>query len=96
MFNVVQVSVNELKLSGRLDAIEAENVRVAFNEITQSTLLDCKDLAYISSAGLGLFVATQLRLKKSGATLKLTNVAKFVRDVLRYSGLDKVIEIQEN
>ena len=96
MFNVVEVNDHELKLSGRLDAVEVPKAQPVFDRLTSSTILDCQDLGYISSAGLGLLISTQLRLGKSGGGLKLTKVAKFVRDVLRYSGLDKIFEIEEN
>ena len=95
MFKVIEVNDHELKLSGRLDAVEVENAKPTFDRLTTTTVLDCQDLGYISSAGLGLLISTQLRLGKTGGALKLTKVAKFVRDVLRYSGLDKIFEIEE-
>ncbi len=95
MFNVTEIAPHEMKLSGRLDAMEVENAKPIFEKMTASTTLDCQDLAYISSAGLGLLISTQMRLAKGGFTLKLTKVAKFVRDVLRFSGLDKIFQIEE-
>ena len=96
MFNIVKVNEQEIQLSGRLDATQVDVARPVFEQIKTSALINCADLAYISSAGLGLFVATQRRLSVSGGSLTLTKLNKFVRDVFRYSSLDKVIKIEEN
>lgn len=96
MFNVAKISDHEYKLSGRLDAAEADNVRPVFDAIDSSAILDCKEMEYISSIGLGMLLGTQLRLKKSNGGLTLINVTKFVRDVLSLTGFDKILEIREN
>ena len=96
MFNILKVSDHELQLSGRLDATQVDVAKPILEQITTSATLDCQELAYISSAGLGLLIATQLRLNKAGGSLKLVKLSKFVRDVFRYSSLDKIFQIEDN
>ena len=95
MLKLVKKNEGEMSLAGRLDAVEVDKIQSTFDNLTHSVVLDCKDLDYISSAGLGLLISTQLRLNKSGANVKLINVGKFVRDVLRFSGFDKILEVSE-
>lgn len=55
--------------------------------------MDFSRLEYISSAGLGVLLATQKRLQDRGAGLKLVNVNSHIRDVLHFSGFDQIFEI---
>jgi len=82
-----------IRLIGRLDAAESEGALSRLNRIDRSVTADCRELDYISSAGLGVIMETWKRLHALGSTLRLTNVAPRIRNVFRYSGLDQVIEI---
>ena len=52
------------------------------------------DLAYISSAGLGILLATQQRLKKGGKAIKLVHMNRMVRDVFKIARFDLIFEIE--
>lgn len=81
-------------LSGRFDAAQVEKAETVFNKITKSSIVNFEGLEYISSAGLGILLATQKRLSESGDSLKLMNLNKHIRDVFRYSGFDTIFEIE--
>ena len=83
----------EIVLSGRLDASQAVKAETFMAAITESRIVDLGDLQYVSSAGLGVLLATQKRLMASGHALKLVNVRGHVRDVFHYSGFDRIFEI---
>ena len=83
-----------LVLSGRFDAEQVEKARIAFNRIGRTTVVDCKDLDYISSAGLGVLLMTQKRLRDSGSELILANINKHIKNIFEYAGLDKIFEIR--
>jgi anti-sigma B factor antagonist len=79
---------------GRLDAAEAPAAQ-AFLDGTKGTVtLDCAGLEYISSAGLGVLLKTQKRLMGSAGKLRLTGVNHHLQDIFRYSGFDKIFEIE--
>ena len=85
---------NLIILSGRFDASQTEKAQAVFQTLTESSVIDVSELDYISSAGLGVLLATLKRLDDMGKSLKLLNMNKHVRDVFKYSGLDRVFEIE--
>lgn len=94
MFEVKIIENNQIILSGRFDASQVQKARSVFDSIEDSHVVDFKDLEYISSAGLGVLLATQKRLNENGKMLKLKNMNKYVRDVFRYAGFDTIFEIE--
>jgi anti-anti-sigma factor len=94
MFDIEIGENSEVLLSGRFDASQAEKAEAVFERITQSSIVDFKDLEYISSAGLGILIGTLKRLSESGNSLKLINMNKHIRDIFRYAGLDRIFEIE--
>ena len=84
---------DEIILSGRFDAAEAEKARAFFLALSDSRTIDCARLDYISSAGLGVLLAAQKKLSEKGKGLRLVNVNGHIRDVFHFSGFDQVFEI---
>ena len=81
-------------ITGRLDAAEAAAAQ-SFLDATKGTVtLDCSALEYISSAGLGVLLKTQKRLLAGAGKLRLTGVNRHLQDIFRYSGFDKIFEIE--
>ena len=93
MFNATMPEEGQVRLSGRFDAAQVEKARSVFDRITTPTVVDFAELEYISSAGLGILLMTQRRLRESGKGLKLINMNKHIRDVFQYAGFDKIFEI---
>lgn len=93
MFEILAQEGGVVKLSGRLDAAQADRAKAALDAVKGSATLDLTDLDYISSAGLSVLVLTFKRLRDSGHGFKLTNVKPRVRSVFVYAGLDKVLRL---
>jgi anti-anti-sigma factor len=93
MFDAKLVENNEVQLFGRFDAAQVDKARSVFDTLSASTVVDFDGLEYISSAGLGILLMTQRRLRESGGGLKLINMNKHIRDVFEYAGFDKIFEI---
>jgi anti-anti-sigma factor len=55
--------------------------------------LDCTQLEYISSAGLGVLLKTQKRLLGAAGGLRLAGLKPHIKDVFVYSGFDQLFEI---
>jgi anti-sigma B factor antagonist len=91
------ISVNEkgiIVLTGRLDAAQVDRAREVLSNLDASAVVDFENLDYISSAGLGVLLATQQRLKKGGKAIKLINMNRMVRDVFRIARFDLIFEIE--
>jgi len=93
MFDASMPEEGRVSLSGRFDAAQVEKARMVFDKVTDTTVVDFGSLDYISSAGLGILLMTQRRLREAGKGLKLINMNKHIRDVFQYAGFDKIFEI---
>ena len=93
MFDIRVNEQGDIILSGRLDAAQTEKASEVLNKITKSVAVDFKDLQYISSAGLGVLLATQKRLSQSGSRLKLINMNSHIKDVFHFARFDMIFEI---
>lgn len=80
-------------LAGRLDAAQAPAAQRFLDGVQGTVTLDCAALEYISSAGLGVLLKTQKRLMAAGGKLRLVGVSRHLRDILQYSGFDRIFEV---
>ena len=80
-------------VEGRLDAAQAAAAQSFLDGVSGNTTLDCAALEYISSAGLGVLLKTQKRLKANAGQLRLTGVNRHVHDIFRYAGFDQIFAI---
>jgi len=84
-------------LDGTLNITTADR----FNQAIQDQLdqqrtkiiVDCRNVEYISSVGLGALVALQARLRKKGGEVKLAGVQGVTAEAIRIVGLDRVLNI---
>ena len=93
---MLQISLDEnqrIRLAGSFDAAEVKQATRFFERVAETRIVDFSDLEYIASAGLGVLLAVQQRLQKTGHELRLTNLNHHARDIFRYSGLDQIFEI---
>lgn len=94
MFDIRLSDNGEVYLSGRFDAAQVEKAKAVLDQLTVSTSVDFKDLVYVSSAGLGVLMATQKRLSDKGQKLKLRNVSGHIREIFRIARFDLIFEIE--
>lgn len=84
-----------VQMSGRLDAAQAPRAQEFLDRVSSGPCtLDLTGLEYISSAGLGVLLKTHKRLMAGSKGLILVNVNTHIIDIFRYSGFDKLFEIQ--
>ena len=85
-----------LEITGRLDTITAPALDKTINENLgeiKSLILDCKNLEYISSAGLRVHLSTQKKLQQKG-TMKLKNVREEVMEVFEITGFVDILTVE--
>lgn len=83
----------KIRIAGRFDASEAERVEAFLDAVESTADLDLSRIQYISSLGLGVLLKTQKRLKAAGESLRLVGMPPHIRDIFRFSGFDRVFEI---
>jgi len=84
---------NAVIVSGRLDASQAGKAGKVLDTLASSAEIDVSGLEYISSAGIGVLVKTQLRLQATGHTLKLIKLQPRVKAVFHFAGLEEFFGI---
>jgi len=89
--------VSVLELKGYLDAHtapELENtLQKLLNDRKFNIVVNCKELTYISSAGLGVFMAYIEDVRKNQGDIKLTNMTPKVYNVFDLLGFPILYEI---
>lgn len=92
------ISVIELK--GYLDAHTAPDLESAFQKLLTekkyNIVVNCRDLSYISSAGLGVFMAYVEDVRKNNGDIKLTNMSSKVYNVFDLLGFPMLYEIYKD
>ncbi len=94
MFSIDTSEDGIVRLSGILDSSQAETAGSVFRSVTKSCVIDFRDLEYISSAGLGILLATYKRLSSSGQTIKIVNAKEAVKNILLLARFDILLEIE--
>ena len=89
--------IHVLELRGYLDAHTAPNLEEAFQKLVKAKkfniLVNCKELAYISSAGLGVFMAFIEDIRSNGGDIKMSNMSPKVYNIFDLLGFPMLYEI---
>lgn len=94
MFEIKKEESGRIIFIGKLDASQVEAAREVLDKVQDTCVCDFGRLEYISSAGLGLFLKTQKRLKKLNRELKLVNLNKHIRNIFHIAGFDLIFDIE--
>ena len=98
----MKVSVNVEGLStvispeGRIDTVTAPELEESLSKIPStatSVTFDFSKVEYISSAGLRILLVAQKQMKKSGASMTISNISPTVRDVFDITGFSDILTI---
>ncbi len=89
--------VNVLDLKGYLDAHTAPELEKSFQSLIDKNryriVVNCRDLTYISSAGLGVFMAYIEDVRRNKGDIKLSNMSPKVFNVFDLLGFPLLYEI---
>lgn len=83
---------DRILLAGRITADNAPTLRQQLEKVEGEFLIDFREVTFMSSAGLGVLLATQKRLSRSGKKLYLGNVIPEVRNIFSLSGMEPFFE----
>ena len=85
-------------VSGRLDtpaAVKAQQEIIPLLENADKAItLDCKDLEYISSSGLRLFLTIRKEASAKGGSIYIENINEDIRKVFMMTGFFNLFDIR--
>ena len=85
-------------VSGRLDtpaAVKAQQEITPLLENANKTItLDCKDLEYISSSGLRLFLTIRKEAAAKGGSITIENINEDIKKVFMMTGFFNLFDIR--
>jgi anti-sigma B factor antagonist len=92
--------LNVLELDGELDAHTApqleDQLKKLIDENQYRIIVNCDELDYIASAGLGVFMAYIEDIRSLGGDIKLTNMNEKVYNVFDLLGFPALYDILES
>ena len=90
----------KVAIIGDLDANGAINldniIKKAIEDKYYKIIVDCQNLAYISSAGLGVFISYHEDLTENNGRFVFCNMTDNVLNVFKILGLEKIMTITGN
>ncbi len=85
-------------LIGRLDTPASLEIAPQMNALEEDAggtiILDCTDLAYISSSGLRIFITLRKAAAAKGGKVIVRNISNEIRSVFMMTGFLNLFEIQ--
>ena len=93
---LIENNVTTLRISGRVDTTTAPEFEATIDECTeglQELVLDCKEMEYISSAGLRVILKAQ-KLMNTQGSMKLINVNETIMEVFDITGFADILTIE--
>lgn len=86
-----------IQLSGTLDSISGKHLRQAVTDLVDAgaptILLNCQEVIFMDSSGLGALVMSLKKVREAGGKLLLCSINDQVRLLLEVTGMDSVFEI---
>lgn len=88
----------EVKLYGEVDIYNAPQLKESLlnliDERQGNIVIDCENLKYIDSTGLGVLISVLKRVKEYDGTIGITNLKPYINKIFTITGLDKVFILE--
>jgi len=85
-------------LSGEVDIYTSQELKENLYRVVESNkkdvIIDCKELNYIDSTGLGIFVGALKKAKQYEKKIKIINLKDNIKKLFIITGLDKIFEVE--
>ncbi len=90
----------QLQLTGEIDAYTAPKLREVLIPLAEeqgnAVIVDLSNVNYIDSTGLGIFIGALKASHHYKSEIKLTGVTSRIRRLFTITGLDEVLDIENN
>ncbi|HOQ08199.1 MAG TPA: STAS domain-containing protein [Clostridiales bacterium] len=84
-------------LSGEIDIYNAQQFKEKIYQVVENSKgdvsIDCSDLNYIDSTGLGVFVGALKKAKQNNRDIHILNIRDNIKKLFVITGLDKLFII---
>ena len=90
--------VTTAALIGRLDTLAAQEIAPQMEplkEVDGTLVLDCKEMSYISSSGLRIFLTLRKAAIANGAKIIVKSIGPDIRNVFVMTGFLNLFEIED-
>lgn len=101
VFKVIKESTDKdthIILSGEIDIYTSQSFKDKLNEVVSSCqgdiYIDCKELTYIDSTGLGILVGALKEIRKNDNNIYIFNIKDNIKKLFIITGLDKLFIIK--
>ncbi|MBT3318203.1 MAG: STAS domain-containing protein [Clostridia bacterium] len=91
----------DVNLYGEVDIYNADSLKNELHSLiaekSADIVLDCTNLKYIDSTGLGVLVNALKKVKETEKSIRIVNLKPYIAKIFTLTGLDKifVIEVSE-
>lgn len=89
-----------VEIIGELDILTSVDFKQSLSdmldEMESSIKLNCENLFYIDSTGLGVIIGALNRVKDNGNNISIINAQANIDKLIKISGLDKVIGVEKS
>ena len=96
--NELDKGIYFIQVIGEIDASSSIHLDQSISEATQQhkkILINCSELEYISSAGLGVFMSYINELEDNNIKMVIFGLSEKVKHVFQILGLDQLLKITE-
>lgn len=88
-----------VRIKGEVDIYSIEKFRESIEEKIKTQapeiILDCSELSYMDSTGMGVLIELRNKTKEMGQKIIMMNPRPNIKKLLALTGVDKIIEIIE-
>ena len=94
---IIDGDILAIILNGALDAASTpefdKEIQAHLDAGRSKVIIDCRNMPYISSLGMGSLVVLQTKLKRRGGEVKLAAVFGTAIEIMQMVGIDKLLGI---
>jgi len=85
-------------LYGEVDIYNADSLKNELHSLiaekSADVVLDCANLKYIDSTGLGVLVNALKKVQEQNKAISIVNLKPYIAKIFTLTGLDKIFEIE--
>jgi len=94
---IIDGDILAIIMNGALDAASApefdKEIQAHLDAGRSKVIIDCRNMPYISSLGMGSLIVLQTKLKRRGGEVKLAAVFGTAIEIMQMVGIDKLLGI---
>lgn len=87
-----------VKINGEVDIYDAPEMKERLHKLIDQTpadlVLDCAELTYIDSTGMGVLISVLKHLKDVGKKMKIIHLSPYIYKIFSITGLQNIFSIE--